>query len=361
MLSSKRLRLTLLLLAMAGALASAGAGVAQAHPHSKVEVMTRNMYIGTDLAGLFAAQSLPQFVVAAGQAFTKVQASDPPARIRAMAREIDKTDPEIVGLQEVALFQTDTEPPILDGPATPANTTAFDFLQMLLDALAERRAHYTVLTTSTNSATEAPTSLGFDVKLTDRDVLLARSDLSPKKLSWTNASSANFAVNLTLPTFGGPITLTRGYNVADFTAKKRSFRVVNTHLEPFADLIQDAQAAELLNGPLSTGPQTQLLIGDINSDPGATGTNPYDMFATAGFTDTWTEAHRKAAGLTCCFGELLLDPDASVFDERIDVVLTRRAGKRATSAKIVGTDPRNRTSSGRWPSDHAGVVSAVRP
>jgi endonuclease/exonuclease/phosphatase family metal-dependent hydrolase len=359
MLSRKRVRLTLLLLTMGAALASAGAGVAQAHP--KVEVMTRNMYIGTDLAGLFAAQSLPQFVVAAGQAYTKVQASDPPARIRAMAREIDKTDPEIVGLQEVALFQTDTEPPILDGPATPANTTAFDFLQMLLDALAERRAHYTVLTTSTNSATEAPTSLGFDVKLTDRDVLLARSDLSPRKLSWSNASSANFAVNLTLPTFGGPITLTRGYNVADFTAKKRTFRVVNTHLEPFADQIQDAQAAELLNGPLSSGPQTQILIGDINSDPNATGINPYDMFATAGFADTWTETHRRDPGLTCCFGELLLDADASVFDERIDVVLTRRASKRATSAKIVGTDPSNRTPSGRWPSDHAGVVSAVRP
>jgi endonuclease/exonuclease/phosphatase family metal-dependent hydrolase len=359
MLSSRRLRLTIVLLTAGAALASAGAGIAQAH--SKVEVMTRNMYIGADLTPLIAAQTLPEFLAATGQAYTNVLASDPPARIRAMAREIDKTDPEIVGLQEVALFQTDTVPPVLDGPATPATTTSFDFLQMLLDALADRRAHYTVLTISTNSATEAPTSLGFDVKLTDRDVLLARSDLSPRKLSWSNASSAHFAVNLTLPSVAGPITFTRGYNVADFTAKKRTFRVVNTHLEPAAEPVQDAQAAELLAGPLSTGPRSQILIGDINSDPGATGTNPYDMFAAAGFADTWTETHRRDPGLTCCFGELLLDADASVFDERIDVVLTRGARKRATSAKIVGTDPRNRTPSGRWPSDHAGVVSAVRP
>ncbi|MDP9145265.1 MAG: endonuclease/exonuclease/phosphatase family protein [Actinomycetota bacterium] len=359
MLPARRLRWIIAVLAVVGVLAGEGAGVAQAAP--KLEVMTRNMYLGADLTPVLQAQTPAQFLAAAGQAFTTVQASDPPERIKAMAREIAAADPAIVGLQEVELWQTDTEPPTLDGPATPANSTRYDFLQLLLDALAAQGTPYTEVTTATNAANEVPTSLGFDVKLTDRDVLLAKSSLSSKELSWSNASSANFAANLTVTTGVGSITITRGYNVADFTAKKRPFRLVNTHLEPSADQIQDAQAVELLNGVLSSTTQTQLLVGDINSDPGETGTNPYDLFAGAGFADSWTQANPTAAGLTCCFGELLLDADASVFSSRIDVVLTRGANKAAKAARIFGIDPNNRTPSGLWPSDHAGVSSTVAP
>jgi endonuclease/exonuclease/phosphatase family metal-dependent hydrolase len=313
------------------------------------------------LMPLFQAPTPAAFFAAAGQAFQRVQASDPPERIKAMAREIALADPAIIGLQEVELWQADTTPPTNDGPATPADTTVYDFLQLLVHALAAQGTPYTVVTSSTNASNEVPTGLGFDVKLTDRDVVLAQASARPKDLSWTNASSAHFATNLALSTALGPVTITRGYNVVDFTVKKRSVRLVNSHLEAFANPIRSAQASELLNGALSDATQTQVLVGDINSDPGQTGTNPYDLLAGAGFADSWTQANPGAAGLTCCFGELLLDADASVFDSRIDVVLTRNANKAAKAARIFGTDPANRTPSGRWPSDHAGVSATLEP
>jgi hypothetical protein len=60
------------------------------------------------------------------------------------------------------------------------------------------------------------------------------------------------------------------------------------------------------------------------------------------------------------------DPDASVFDSRIDVVLTRNRNPEevaevAKRARIYGTDPDNRTPSGLWPSDHAGLSATVAP
>jgi hypothetical protein len=41
------------------------------------------------------------------------------------------------------------------------------------------------VTTATNVSAEVPTALGFDVKSTDRDVLLAKAGLPADELSWT--------------------------------------------------------------------------------------------------------------------------------------------------------------------------------
>jgi hypothetical protein len=274
----------------------------------------------------------------------------------------------IVGLQEVELIQTDTDPPILDGPLTPANTTVFDFLQMLLQELTAQGTPYTMVTSATNATAEVPTALGFDVKLTDHDVILAKANLPADELSWTDQGSANFDASHTFQTAGGPLEFTRGYNVADFTANGRSFRLVNTHLEAFDPAVRDAQAAELLDpgGVLADSTQKQVLVGDINSDansedPSESAT--YDLFTSAsvGFADAWTQANPFSAGLTDGFGEFLLDLDASVFRTRIDVVLTRNASGPATSARIYGTDPDNRTPGGLWPSDHAGVMVRLTP
>jgi hypothetical protein len=360
MFRSLRSRAVLTLIGAVALLAVASAAAAQAAT-PRVKVMTRNLYIGTDLTPVVQATTFGQFVTATAQAFTKVEASDPPERMKAIAREIADADPMILGLQEVQLVEKDTEAPTNDGPATPANTVVFDFLEMLLDELAAQGTPYTVVTSATNVSAEVPTALGFDVRATDRDVLLARSNLPADELSWSNQSSANFEATLTFQTVAGPLAFTRGYNAADFTANKRSFRLVNTHLEAFSSFFRNAQAVELVNGVLGNDAAKGVLIGDINSDPGDDGTNAYDLFAGAGFTDSWTQANPFDVGLTCCFAELLLDTNAAVFDSRIDVVLTRNASTAADSARIYGTDPDNRTPSGRWPSDHAGVNARIAP
>jgi hypothetical protein len=45
--------------------------------------------------------------------------------------------------------------------------------------------------------------------------------------------------------------------------------------------------------------------------------------------------------------------------KRMDLILTR-GGITATAAKLVNDKPSSRTSSGLWPSDHAGVVATLQ-
>jgi hypothetical protein len=101
--------------------------------------MTRNLYLGTDLNPIFQAPNLFALYAAVGAGWTQVQANDYPARAQALADEIAANRPDLVGLQEAMLFRTDVPP---DGPATPAETVAYEFVDLLVDALADRALVY---------------------------------------------------------------------------------------------------------------------------------------------------------------------------------------------------------------------------
>jgi hypothetical protein len=60
-------------------------------------------------------------------------------------------------------------------------------------------------------------------------------------------------------------------------------------------------------------------------------------------------------------GELLSDPSTAGFDTRIDHVLTRGAEAPTSMAKLTGLDMDNRTPSGLWPFDQAGVITTLFP
>jgi hypothetical protein len=81
----------------------------QPHPFAgdrQVTVMTRNLYLGTDLNPILTAPSLPALLVAVGAGWAQVQANDFPARARALADEIADSRPDLVGLQEAMLYRT---------------------------------------------------------------------------------------------------------------------------------------------------------------------------------------------------------------------------------------------------------------
>ena len=73
---------------------------------------------------------------------------------------------------------------------------------------------------------------------------------------------------------------------------------------------------------------------------------------------TMSQARPGDPGFTCCQDADLLNP-TSKLSERIDLVLFR-GNFSAIHADIVGDNPANRTSSGLWPSDHAGVVATLQ-
>ena len=317
-------------------------------PGREVTALSRNLYVGFDVTSVLGAQTPAEFVLRATQGWLTVEASAPPLRAEAWADEIARTRPDVVGLQEASLFRLDTP---ADGPATPAEEVRYDFVELLLAALDRRGLDYDVAAEFVGADIEAPTALGFDVRLTDRDLILVRAGARGGKLDVLASEASAFAVNLAVPTPFGPIEITRGWVSADMRLRGRTFRVVNTHLEPFSTAIQVAQAQELLAGPLATALPV-LALGDYNSGPGRP-TPVYGMLLGAGFLDAG-----EPGGLTCCHAENLRNP-VPAFTQRIDLVLAR-GGFTPLRAEVVGDEQAVRDALGLWPSDHGGPVATLR-
>jgi endonuclease/exonuclease/phosphatase family metal-dependent hydrolase len=313
--------------------------------------MTRNLYLGTDLKPIFAAPSQLALFAAVGAGWAQVQANDFPGRAGALADEIAAAKPDLVGLQEAALFRTDVP---ADGPATPAETVALDFLDLLVGALADRGLHYEVVSVFTGTDAELPAGVppARDVRLTDRVAVLARTDEKTADLKLSNARTGTYAAELAVPTVAGPIAIPRGWVSVDVKIRGAEFRFVTTHLEAFSPPARNAQAAELLGSPTATDLPV-VLVGDMNSGPGAD-LGAYGILVGGGFQDAWNGGD----GLTCCHAADLANPSPTL-TKRIDLVLSK-GGFETVSADVVGESSSDRTSNGLWPSDHAGVVTTLR-
>jgi endonuclease/exonuclease/phosphatase family metal-dependent hydrolase len=317
--------------------------------------MTWNIDQGADLSPLFNASTPTEFVTAVGSAYNRVQATNFVERADSIADEIQKTRPDLIGLQEVILLRTQIPS---DGPATPATNILLDYLKILIDTLAERGLIYEPVVVQNGTDIEVPglISTGLvDIRLTDRDVILALAD--NKDFTLSNTNGAQFTAKLPLTTLFGPISIPHSWVSVDVTFNKEDkVRIVSTHLEPLSPIIQSLQADELLNGPGNTRLPV-VFMGDFNSNADGTGTPTYSKLKDAGFIDVWT-VKGKGTGFTCCQSEDLLNPNSSL-DERLDLVLFRGDFK-VKDIKVVGNSQNDRTISGLWPSDHAGVVTTLK-
>jgi endonuclease/exonuclease/phosphatase family metal-dependent hydrolase len=322
-----------------------------------VTVMTQNVYHGVDeeLNAVAGAVDFPDLLAKVAAVYQGYLARDFPSRAEAIADQVELVQPELIALQEAILVRTQTPP---DGPATPATTVALDYVQLLLDALADRGLHYEVVVQLPNFDVELPSALGIDVRQTDRSVILARADLKTSELKLSNAQAGNFATNCVLPTSIGDINFLRGWAAVDVKIRGKSFRFISTHLDfaclQFTSAIQLAQAAELMNGPAATSLPV-VLAGDFNSPADGTGAT-YNTLTAAGFRDAGAEAGIGHL-LTCCQAPDLLNLP-SLLDMRVDLVLLR-GGFGVRAADVFGDHPDDRTPSGLWPSDHAGVAATL--
>jgi endonuclease/exonuclease/phosphatase family metal-dependent hydrolase len=345
---------------------------AQAQKPPTITVMTRNVFLGADLAPAINATSIPQAIDGAGTIWNELQSTKFTERAVPLAREIKASKADLVGLQEVALWHKQTPsdggaPPI-NNAATPATTVEFDFLKLLQAQLGNR---YRVVVVQEEFEAELPVDadgsdatgngplasfgVDFDARLTMRDVILVKRG---SKVKVGKTRKGHFKTRYE-PLIGGAIKLPvdRGWASVEARVGKRKFRFVNTHLEAFGDpKIREAQAKELTKGPLKTRTQV-VLVGDLNSgigrhnEPERPGDDlAFKALAKFGLKD-------NGARQSCCY-DSLFDANAK-FDHTVDHVLTK-PGLTTTRASVTGRDAGERTPSGLWPSDHGGVVSTIR-
>jgi endonuclease/exonuclease/phosphatase family metal-dependent hydrolase len=353
--------------------------------------MTRNLYLGADInrpvvaaATAQAQGKTPEEILLALAHATHttraiVDQTDFTVRAPLLADEVARTQPDLIGLQEVALW---SHGPIDLGHigALDATDVDYDFLQILLDELAARGLHYEAVEVGERADVEGPSFTGSpfdgtmadarDVRLTMRDVILMRSD---NALRVTGSGDHVYEHNLAVSVAGTVMRFDRGYNWVDVRDGSRSFRFVNTHLEAFSSDLALAQASELLAGAPAAD-RTTVLVCDCNSDPLNSTTKPGDhvphkapyllLTGAGGFTDEWLRWATAEKGSTSGLSELVNDPTAAGFDHRIDLVLARTptgGGLAVDRGEVTGTDVGDRDpGTGLWPSDHGGVVLRLR-
>jgi endonuclease/exonuclease/phosphatase family metal-dependent hydrolase len=334
-----------LLLALAVVLAGCGSDGdgspedADTAASADVTVMSRNLYLGADLAPLFAATG-DNLAATARATYDQLEASDVEARLEVLASEIEDAAPDLVALQEATLWRTQAE-----GAAAP--TDRYDFVALLLGHL---DGAYEVAASADGFSGGLPVPGVGIVTMQDRDVILKRRD---SDIEVASPQRGAFDAMLTVDIAGAAIDVVRGWASVEATLDGRSFRFLATHLEAFDDDVRDAQQKELL---ALVGEEPTLLLGDLNSASEGAGNEAYEAALAAGFEDVWTAQDDERAGPTCCYDA---DLRGGSLDTRIDYVLYAGAFE-VVRAEVVGASPSSRTSSGRWASDHAGVVATLR-
>jgi endonuclease/exonuclease/phosphatase family metal-dependent hydrolase len=336
-----------------------------------VKVMTQNLYLGADL-DIILDEFDPDDPKASLLLFLQaVQSTNFSERAEALAQEIQRQKPDVIGLQEASLFE------LFLVPGAPPIPIA-DYKQILLDALQARNLNYVAAVTSQNAVVTSPVPLDVDgddvpdgyVRVTDQDAILVRRDVRISDVETREFST----LRLLPPIPGFPIWLKRGYVALDISVRGKTYRFVNTHLETKGGnpLVQEDQANELISA-LDDEQLAVILLGDFNSGPSDGDNSPYAQLSEAGYIDAWSERlgprrNSDDPGFTCCQDKSLLNP-VSELDKRVDLIwvspsLLEYPGKvfgRAIISKtvVIGDEPGDRTPTGLWPSDHAGVVSKL--
>ena len=113
-------------------------------PRISFRVLTRNLYLGSELMSIVLVPTADRITSQAATFMATVQASDPVGRMRVLADDIVVERPDLVALQEVELYRTQTPSNFnLDAPAAPdASEPLFDFLALLQATLVERGLVY---------------------------------------------------------------------------------------------------------------------------------------------------------------------------------------------------------------------------
>ena len=321
---------------------------AKPKPKPDVSVMSRNLYLGADIITLVQASSKADEAARASALWKTVKKTNFPRRAKAIAAEIKRAHPDLIGLQEVARYY---KGPLADPSKKGAKTPVADWLKILQKELKARGLNYKVVSQQTEINVETALKEGFDLRMTLGNAVLVRADRKRHVKTVKGVKGVFKSSQLTVPLQDQTLKLSRGYAGGYFTTAGKKFLFLDPHAEAYGAAIAKAQFAELVKGPGNTRKMPVIIAGDFNSDPREKPPGGYATVIGAGFKDT---GKRHA---TCCQNELV-NNKSSELETWIDHIVVRPAAK-VLKTYVFGNKASDKIG-GLWPSDHAGVVAWLR-
>ena len=314
-------------------------------------VMTYNVYVGANMDELIETTNILEVPAKVANIYAQFGATDFPGRAAGIAALIKTHRPHIIGLQEISLIRRQSPGDRLTG-GEPAEEVVLDFLEILMGALQAEGLNYQVAAKVQNFDVEMPMSADGsfteyeDIRLTDFDVILTRDDVTfsrPTAVNYMNIFSVEALF----------LEVQRGYVAIDATVSGITYRVVNTHLESLVEDVRVAQMKELITD-FNSETLPIIMLGDFNTlAPDGTA---YQLLLSAGYVDVW-QTDAEGIGYTCCQADALQN-EVSEHYKRIDQIFIRNLPLPASvMTDTVGDKPSERSASGLWPSNHAGVVA----
>ena len=195
-----------------------------------------------------------------------MQRTDFATRARGLAQEIEAARPDLIALQEAAAWRTrgDNGAPTVE-----------DHLAVPEAELAARGARYRRVVTAEVGDVELPSAAGFNVGLTNRLAILARSDAAAACMS--RAAAASPACCRSRRRWASSGSRAAGSRSTSSTTAPRCASS-RTHLEVASTRAggeaQLAQADELLRGPAACA-HPVVMAGDFNAWPARPGMSAY--------------------------------------------------------------------------------------
>jgi endonuclease/exonuclease/phosphatase family metal-dependent hydrolase len=328
-----------------------------------IRVYQQNVYPGFNIddviIGLLQTQGSgdPQyFFTALAVGLNTLDATNWQERAARMVGEIEEQNPDVVSLNEMVTVDRKGLQPIIgvaDGRV--------DFVAVFREELAKRGLPYKLV--DSLPLTYAPIDVGalfglapagyVYVTYYDRDALFVRQNVGV-----ANVVADTFQARLDVP--GLPLQI-RGFIAADLTLRGKTWRFVGSHPEPSwpAGAGQPTQITELI-AAAGTTTQPAVIAGDLNLEPTST---EHGQLVDAGFIDLLQEQYGgTTAGFTCCQTDPALRNASPTLTKRIDYVLVRPADGYKLGPmdiQVFGNDLSERTATGMWPSDHAGLFAKL--
>ena len=312
---------------------------------TSLRVATYNLYLGADVTVVFGATSAEDLAGRARLVLDQLLATDFPARAAAIAAILVRERVDVVGLQEVARWSRAVDAG--DGADGGERSEVWlDFLDELRAALRRAGEVYDVHACTSNFRGGAVIPGEAAMTVLGHNVVLVRRGSGVRV---TGERTGDFTRTLDVATAMPDLVLNiaRSWGRVDAEVRGHPFRFVNTHTEAWDETVRNAQRDELL-AAIGVDDSPVVLVGDFNAAPDAVG-------MPASYVDAWAVAGRDGDGLTC--GQSADLSGESRLAERIDYVFVRDA--EVTGCWVVGARPEDRTASGLWPSDHAGVVADI--